>query len=449
MFKIVVIDDDPTGSQVVHGCPLLFQWDLDSLRVALRNPSPLLFVLANTRSLSPDDAACLNRSIALNLDNALKAEGLNRRNVFLVSRGDSTLRGHGFLEPAVLQDCFGPFDATFHCPAFLEGGRTTSNGIHYLDGKPVHTTSFARDALFGFSTSHLPSWLVDKSDGALSFRSIREINICELEFTSGIPFLRLLDRLRSLEGNVPVVVNAQSYEYLNCFSLAVRTLRKEKRFLFRSAASLLRSLADLNSPSLSSRDLSNLRLRDSRGQPLPGLVMVGSFVPLADLQISRLLSDPRCVPLEIPVSQIFSLFETSLTHPSLNDIRQTLLSHLRSLLHSGFTPVLFTTRGEFSFDSPRCQRRFSLALANFTSSLAVSVASEIGYLISKGGITTHTLLARGMALHSVQLEGQILPGLSMVRPTDGPFRHLPVLTFPGNLGSSDTLFDAWKLMQAC
>ncbi|MEI7952710.1 MAG: diguanylate cyclase, partial [Synechococcaceae cyanobacterium ELA182] len=50
-LKIIVIDDDPTGSQTVHGCPLLLRWDAASLAQALRQPSPLLFLLANTRAL--------------------------------------------------------------------------------------------------------------------------------------------------------------------------------------------------------------------------------------------------------------------------------------------------------------------------------------------------------------------------------------------------------------
>jgi uncharacterized protein YgbK (DUF1537 family) len=49
-MKVVVIDDDPTGSQAVHSCPLLLRWDVQALRRGLRHGSPLLFVLANTRS---------------------------------------------------------------------------------------------------------------------------------------------------------------------------------------------------------------------------------------------------------------------------------------------------------------------------------------------------------------------------------------------------------------
>jgi len=44
-MKVVVIDDDPTGSQTVHSCPLLLRWDVDTLRQGLRHASPLLFLL--------------------------------------------------------------------------------------------------------------------------------------------------------------------------------------------------------------------------------------------------------------------------------------------------------------------------------------------------------------------------------------------------------------------
>ena len=54
--KVIVLDDDPTGSQTVHSAPLLLRWDPDSLRRGLRHPSHLLFVLANTRALEPEVA---------------------------------------------------------------------------------------------------------------------------------------------------------------------------------------------------------------------------------------------------------------------------------------------------------------------------------------------------------------------------------------------------------
>ena len=93
-MKIVVFDDDPTGSQTVNGCPLLLRWDKETLLAAIKHPSPLLFLLANTRALPPDLAAQRTREMCQSVDHILKSEGFLIENIFFVSRGDSTLRGH-------------------------------------------------------------------------------------------------------------------------------------------------------------------------------------------------------------------------------------------------------------------------------------------------------------------------------------------------------------------
>ena len=447
-MKVVVIDDDPTGSQTVHSCPLLLRWDVETLRQGLRHPSPLLFLLADTRALTPAAAAERNRAIAAALDTALQAEGLKRDHLLLVSRGDSTLRGHGVLEPAVLAECFGPFDATIHAPAFLEGGRTTVNGVHLLHGEPVHTTPFAQDRLFAFRTSDLAEWLEDKSDGAIAAPSVQHIDAGALDAACAAGLPRLVEQLRGLDGNVSVVLDAERQEQLTAFAAAVRALQGEKRFLFRSAASLVKALADPGLPPLEACGLAALRRRDVRQRPLPGLVMVGSHVPLADQQLDQLLVQPETDGLELPVRRIARVLEGPTPDLLLADLERVWLAELRSRLRAGSTPVLFSSRGELRFSSASETRRFSGALARLMGRLAAAVAPELGYMISKGGITTQTLLADGLGLDAVQLEGQLLPGLSLVRPSKGRWQGLPILTFPGNLGSADTLREAWQRMQA-
>ena len=447
-MKVVVIDDDPTGSQTVHSCPLLLRWDVETLRQGLRHPSPLLFLLADTRALTPGAAAERNRSIAAALDQALQQEGLARDQVILVSRGDSTLRGHGVLEPVVLEECFGPFDATFHVPAFLEGGRTTVNGVHLLHGEPVHTTPFAQDRLFGFSSSDLACWLEEKSDGAIAAASVQRISGRDLDAACAAGLPLLIDRLRCLHGNASVVVDAERQEQLTALAAAVRTLQGEKRFLFRSAASMVKALADPGPPPLDPEGLAALRRQDPGGKPLPGLVMVGSHVPLADQQLELLLAATGCHGVELPVSRIARVLEGPTPDLLLADLERVWLQQLQALLDQGLTPVLLTSRGELRCASEREGRRLSCALAELMGRLAASLAPDLGYLISKGGITTQMLLTHGLGLEAVQLEGQLLPGLSLVRPLEGAFRGLPILTFPGNLGDPGTLQDAWQRMQA-
>ncbi len=451
-MKIVVLDDDPTGSQTVHGCRLLLCWDVRVIREGLRDASPLLFILANTRALSSEDAVIRNREICLALSNAIAAEGIDRKNVLIVSRGDSTLRGHGFLEPEIINQELGPFDATFHVPAFLECGRTTVNGVHLLDGVPVHTTPFAQDHCFGYSTSQLASWLEEKSFGLIKKQSVRRISLSQLddavENLSGFKSLEIW--LDSLKGNQAVVVDAERPSQLKILGKAVKGLRKKKRFLFRSAASFINGLSDVSPKLLDTQALVDLRRRDQKGAFLPGMVIVGSHVPLADLQLKSLLEDSNCEGIELPVKTILRGFEDRSLEVELADLKKTLLFKITRILSSGKTPVLFTSRGELLFSSPQAKLSFGLSLAYMMASLVEIIEPKLGYLISKGGITTNIFLSEGLRLNEVRLEGQILPGLSLVLPfnSDQSIR-LPIITFPGNLGDSLTLLDAWKLMELC
>ncbi len=110
--------------------------------------------------------------------------------------------------------------------------------------------------------------------------------------------------------------------------------------------------------------------------------------------------------------------------------------------------MLFTSRGELRCVSEQEVPRLSRWLAALMGRLAAVVAPHLGYLIGKGGITRQMLLSDGLGLEDFHLEGQLLPRLSLVRPLEGPFRGLPILTFPGNLGDPGTLKDAWQRMEA-
>ena len=457
-LKIVVIDDDPTGSQTVHGCPLLLRWDPASLALALRQPSPLLFLLANTRALAPDQARQRLREICRALAPALaaaQAEGVIDR-WLVVSRGDSTLRGHFPLEVEVMDQELGPFEATFLVPAFLEGGRTTLAGVHRLQGQPVHETAFARDGLFGYTSSYLPDWVAEKSGGRIAATAVQRLSLAELEG----PAAALCQRLAGLADNVVVAVDATERRHLRALAAAVRALSLDpaptagppRRFLFQSVAGLIAALAELPPQPRDARALAALRRRDAAGA-WPGLVLVGSHVPLADRQLARLLAEERCGGVEVAVAKVQRLLEGPVPDLLLASLEHAWLEQLRQQLAAGRTPVLHTSRGELHCRDAAERRRLGLVLAGCMARLVAALAPQLGYVISKGGITTHTLLADGFDLAAVQLQGQLLPGLSLVLADLPPERPdveqaaLPVLTFPGNLGDDDSLRLAWRRME--
>jgi uncharacterized protein YgbK (DUF1537 family) len=371
----------------------------------------------------------------------------------IVSRGDSTLRGHFPLESEVIAAELGPFDAAFLAPAFLPGGRTTLGGVHYLHGQPVHTTPFAADRLFGYGTSDLAAWVEEKSAGRIPAAVVQRLGLAELE---GDPD-RLCQRIADLRGQPWVVVDAERPQHLAALGAAVRALTapaaaerwgRPRRFLFQSAASLLNGLVEIGPQPLDARGLAGLRRRGRDGEPLPGLVLVGSHVPLADAQLAQLLREPACALVELDVAKLWRVLEGPAPTELLGSLERSWLAQLRALLAAGRTPVLATSRGEVTCASPEERRRLGLGLAALMARLAAALAPQLGYLISKGGITSHTLLADGLAVDQVELQGQLLPGLSLVlTPAAAAAERLPLLTFPGNLGEAGTLAEAWRLME--
>ncbi|MEB3172776.1 MAG: four-carbon acid sugar kinase family protein [Cyanobacteriota bacterium] len=479
-MKVVVFDDDPTGSQTVHSCPLLLATDVASLRHGLAHASPLLFVLVNTRALEPAAARDTVETICCNLRSALDqiaaaepALAARLQPLLLVSRGDSTLRGHFPLELEAIETALaqvpppwgGPVDARFLVPAFLPGGRTTVGGVHLLHGEPVHTSAFARDRLFGYSSSDLTAYIEAKSGGRVPAATVQRLTLAELDAAldgqgqPGGPGLEALcTRLAELAPGAWVVVDAERPQQLSALGAAVRKLMapaaaerwgRPRRFLFQAAASLLNGLVELGEQPLAARAFAGLRRTGPAGDPLPALVLVGSHVPLADAQLAHLLQAvPDCALVEIDVAKLARVLEGPAPAALLASLEAAWLARVRELLAAGQTPVLASSRGELTCASPAERRRLGLELAALMARLAAAVAPELGVVISKGGITTHTLLADGLRCRAVALQGQLLPGLSLV--LTGPeavVSDLPVLTFPGNLGEPQTLAQALALLR--
>lgn len=117
-IKIIVFDDDPTGSQTVHGCSLLLNFSSSNLAAGLADPSALLFLITNSRALEPEQVRDQLQLICARLKPLLENY---QRPWLVVSRGDSTLRGHTPLEQELISAGLGPFHANLLVPAFPRG----------------------------------------------------------------------------------------------------------------------------------------------------------------------------------------------------------------------------------------------------------------------------------------------------------------------------------------
>lgn len=177
--RLVVLDDDPTGTQTCHDISVLAVWDQETLVREFRTSSAGFFILTNSRALPPVDAEKLIRTICQNVSEAAKATG---QTVDIVLRGDSTLRGHFPLEADVAQSVFGEVDAWVLAPFFFQGGRYTIDDVHYVaeaEDKlvPAGKTQFAKDATFGYRSSNLRDYVMEKAPGRFTPDQIYSITI--------------------------------------------------------------------------------------------------------------------------------------------------------------------------------------------------------------------------------------------------------------------------------
>lgn len=434
--KIIVLDDDPTGSQTVHSCLLLLKWDIETLCFGLQDDSPIVFILTNTRALTPDQADAMTREVCQNLKAAIAQVGIE--DFLVVSRSDSTLRGHYPVETDAIADELGPFDAHFLTPAFFEGGRITRDSVHYLnvDGAevPVHETEFAKDSVFGYRHSYLPDYVEEKTKGRIPAASVERFVLSDIR--TGVQ-----DRLMHLTHNQCGVVDAETQDDLNRFAQDVlKAASQGKRFLFRSAASLLTALAALPPQPVPAEQMAEF----TRGQKA-GAIIVGSHVKKTTAQLERLLQEEGIVGIEVDVVH---LLEES---PEQRDaLLKSTLEKVHDAHAQGKTPAVYTSREELTFDTVDTRLAFGVAVSTLLMDIVRGLPDTIGFLISKGGITSNDTLSVGLALTSARLLGQILPGCSMVRtPEDHPqFPNLPVVLFPGNVGDNDAVAIAYQRLSA-
>ena len=331
--KLVVLDDDPTGTQTVHGVDVLTDFSEESLASALADPRPCFYVLTNTRSLPAPEAAALVGRVAAHLSAAGASTGVD---FAVASRSDSTLRGHFAEELSALEHGLGrPIDATIVVPAFFEGGRYTIDDVHYVaDGEwliPAAETEFARDATFGYRHSRLPDWIEEKTGGRIRAGEVRSIDLPTLRRTGGADTVRA--RLLELPRGAFVVVNAAAYSDLEVFVHGLLQAEAAgRRFLFRTAASFVRVRAGL---------LPQPLLRPSEvviPGPAGGLVVVGSYIGKTTAQLEALLTVTGTTGIELVVDR---LAEEAARASEVRRVSALAADAIRAGRHA----VVFTSRG--------------------------------------------------------------------------------------------------------
>ena len=427
--KIVALDDDPTGVQTVHDTMVLAGWDVPALATELKSDGPLFFVLTNSRSMPGAGAASLNKEVAENLLAAGEQTGTR---FAVVSRSDSTLRGHFPAETDALAEALGGIDGVLICPAFFEGGRVTAGDVHFVrEGErivPAAETEFARDATFGYRAGTLPEWVEEKSRGRVRAGDVASISLEEIRL--GGPD-RVATLLRGVRGGRPVIINALGYADLWTVVLGLIQAEDEgKRFLYRSGASFVRARAGIGARPLLTRDE---LLRPDAPSEARGVVIVGSHVQRTTEQLEHVLREPGIVGVEVDVGALLS----GAVARDKEIVRVS--ARMNGALRGGAKPVVFTSRAIV-----RSEQMDELGVARTVSDALVAIVAKLeerpDFVIGKGGITSSDIGVHGLKAERALVRGQIRPGVPVWRlGAESRFPGMPYVVFPGNVGDPETL----------
>ncbi|KAJ5682735.1 hypothetical protein N7462_005900 [Penicillium macrosclerotiorum] len=415
--RLVVLDDDPTGTQTCHDISVLTVWDSSTLITEFQTKSPGFFILTNSRALPPIEAEILIRTICKNVLEAAKDTG-NR--VDIVLRGDSTLRGHFPLEPDVAESVFGPADAIVLAPFFFQGGRFTINDVHYVaEGDnlvPAGATQFAKDATFGYKSSNLRDYVLEKAPGRFSEAQLYSVTIDEIRH--GGPEA-VCEKLLVMPAGSVVIVNAAAESDMHVFVAGLLLAESQgKHFLYRTGA------AGAAAPS---------------PRQTGGLIVAGSYVPKTTAQL-KVLTETRGAAgqlaiIELKVEDLIASPETA------SQTVQQLVRDTEAHLKAGKDTLVMTSRKLIT----GADELSSLQIGSVVADALVSVLQRIEvrprYIVAKGGITSSDAATKGLNVKRATIVGQAAPGVPLWRCDEPTSRHrgVPFVVFPGNVGGETTL----------
>ncbi|MGO4859287.1 four-carbon acid sugar kinase family protein [Arthrobacter sp. 2MCAF14] len=448
---LVVLDDDPTGTQSVANLPVLTRWEVVDFEwafahIAESRSQPAVYVLTNTRSLDPVEAAARNEEI---VRNALAAAGDDVRLGF-VSRSDSTLRGHYPLEPdviaATIADVTGEAtDGVVMVPAFPDAGRVTIGGVHYMRGTghdagkltPVAETEFAKDASFGFANSELAKYVDEKSQGRFPASDVivLDLNIIRAGASAQDPSISakaIADAIEPATNSTPIVVDIVTENDFRALALGLEEAeRRGKKLLYRVGPPFVRGrIGQEIREALSGEEAYEGNTPSTAG----GLIVVGSHVGLTTRQLNVLTAQHSAARIiEIDVEKLLA----SGAEAYLDEM----VAAVVDALHNGDV-IVHTSRLLIKSDDAAA----SLKIARTVSAAVVAIVNRTlktfppRFVIAKGGITSSDVAAHGLEIRHAIVRGPMLPGIvSLWEPVDGPAKGIPYIVFAGNVGDDESL----------
>ena len=432
--KLVVLDDDPTGVQTVHDVSVYTDWEEESIRKGFEEKEAMFFILTNSRSFSVEETTKVHQDIAARVAKVARELG---QDFMIISRGDSTLRGHYPLETQLLADGLTKnegvvIDGEIICPFFPEGGRYTMDNIHYVKEQdnlvPAGMTEFARDKTFGYKCSDLTEYVEEKTEGKYHKEDCITISLDELNV---LDVQGIKEKLMSAQNMAKIIVNAVSYADLKVFCAALVLAMKEgKHYMARTAAAFTKVMGRISDQPLLGRE--QLEGDTKNG----GIVLIGSHVKKTTDQLNCLTElDGQADFMEFQVNTVFE--ENGLE----KEVERTVKAAEEKIL-SGRTVVIYTSRQLLAPENmtPEEKLHISVKISNAVTSIIGKLSVKPKFIIAKGGITSSDVGTKALRVKKARVMGQVKKGIPVwMTGEESKFPGMPYIIFPGNVGEVSTL----------
>lgn len=420
------------------GIHVYTNWDEASILDGFQSDEKMFFILTNSRAFSKEKTEQVHKDI---MNRVLRVSKQFNKPFLIISRSDSTLRGHFPLETETINATLGnSADGEIIIPFFKEGGRYTIENIHYVekDGAlvPAAETEFAKDRTFGFTKSHLGEYVEEKSQGRFKQKDVTYIALDDLR---AVDIEKITEQLMGIEGFNKVIVNAISDDDLKVFSIALtKAIKNGKQFLYRTAASFTKIIGHISDKDLLSSEQMILGSKKSGG-----LIIVGSHVNKTTQQLNELLKLDAVRPIEFNSDLVLDeeKFEAEI---------QARIQELDKNIRNGQTCAIYTKRERLDLGEGMAEKELELSvkISDGLTRIIKSLTSVPKYIIAKGGITSSEIGTTALGVRKAVVLGQALPGIPVWRTDRGSkYSNMPYIIFPGNVGAVRDLYTIAKSLE--
>ncbi|MED4474489.1 four-carbon acid sugar kinase family protein [Oceanobacillus caeni] len=421
--KIGIIADDLTGANdsgiqlTTKGLPTSVYFEIPD---NYENLNSGIVIDTNSRALTKEGAVSITKQVSRFLNEA----GYEH----IYKKMDSTLRGHIAMELMALRFVFQP-EYIVVAPAFPALGRTTIDGIHYVNGEKITDTEFSKDPKHPVTTASIPKLLETDTQEKIGL-------LTKSDYGSNLSDFQ--DKLRNWkeEGITYIVCDAEVQEDLQLAAERISSVSKE--VIWAGSAGLAEVL-----PSV-------LGFGKQSGKPVfqksqQVLTVCGSLSQVTQNQVEYAVNQPNVSAIEVNTMEIFdedwNTYSKAYIEECLNELRKEKDIVLYVPSNEEIRKKVKQIGYRLNLTGNQIGEQISRSLGEMVTKIVDSTNRLSGFVLTGGDTAKDT--SRQLGGIGFQLIKQVEAGIPL-GSLIGTEREFIAVTKAGAFGKEDSIYRAMQ-----